>query len=367
MTAHGARPRVPRAHRPLAPAHGRQRADRRARLTAPARRGRRRSTSTSGDGVPAAQGHRGRHPRRRLASTRPTRCWTGSTCVVASVHSKLRMDARRDDPADGRRRSATRAPTCSATAPAGWSPAAAAPGRRASSTPRRSSRPAPSTTSPSRSTPGPSAATRPTSWSSSPCDARLPVLDRQRRARARASSTSWRTAPSGPSGSACRWTGSSTPGPWSGCWSGRTGRFRCMATSPRTRRRRPRGRGTPLPQAPPHGRGLPRGRQGRGADPGPVHPRRGGGVGRHHAGPARAVREAPPAQRRRAGARGRPELSDRYLDGLAEPRAGALGRQPEQPLGQLHPRATGRSGSPRGCRACRPGSSTTCWSTSSRT
>ena len=53
---------------------------------------------------------------------------------VASVHSKLKMDAGRDDPADDRARSATRAPTCSATAPAGWSPATAAPGRAASST-----------------------------------------------------------------------------------------------------------------------------------------------------------------------------------------------------------------------------------------
>ena len=39
---------------------------------------------------------------------------------VASVHSKLRMDAAGDDRADARARSATRAPTCSATAPAGW-------------------------------------------------------------------------------------------------------------------------------------------------------------------------------------------------------------------------------------------------------
>ena len=39
---------------------------------------------------------------------------------VASVHSKLKMDAGRDDPADGRRRSATRGRTCSGTAPAGW-------------------------------------------------------------------------------------------------------------------------------------------------------------------------------------------------------------------------------------------------------
>ena len=78
---------------------------------------------------------------------------------------------RPDDPADGRRRVRTRAPTCSATAPAGSSRATAAPAARARSTPRRSSPPAPSTTWPSRSTPGPSGATRPTSSSRWRCDA----------------------------------------------------------------------------------------------------------------------------------------------------------------------------------------------------
>ena len=41
-----------------------------------------------------------------------------------------------------------------------------------------------------------------------------------------------------------------------------------------------------------------------------------------------------------------------------------MGRQPAVALGVVHARATGRSGSPRGCRGCRPGWSTTCSSTS---
>ena len=55
--------------------------------------------------------------------------------VVASVHSKLRMDTapmtRRMVAAVG-----TRGPTCSGTAPVGWSRAGGDPARRASSTPR---------------------------------------------------------------------------------------------------------------------------------------------------------------------------------------------------------------------------------------
>ena len=104
-------------------------------------------------------------------STRPTRCSPGSTswsprCTPSCGWTSAPMTRRM---VGGR--VATRAPTCSATAPAGWSRATAAPAPRARSTPRRSSRPAPSTTWRWRSTPGPSAATRPTSWSSWRCDA----------------------------------------------------------------------------------------------------------------------------------------------------------------------------------------------------
>ena len=87
----GARPRLPRAHRPLAAAQGGQRAERGA-ADPPARRGRggqraprraasgcsRASRSTSSTTAP---------------STRPTRCSPGSTYASPSVHSKLAMDA----------------------------------------------------------------------------------------------------------------------------------------------------------------------------------------------------------------------------------------------------------------------------------
>ena len=80
--------------------------------------------------------------------------------VVASVHSKLSMDAAVDDAAHGQGGAATRTPTCSATAPAGSSRAAAASDRNRSSTPRRCSPPAATTAPPWRSTRAPSAATR---------------------------------------------------------------------------------------------------------------------------------------------------------------------------------------------------------------
>ena len=90
------------------------------RLTQPARRRRRGQRAPRRRRLHAAQGHRGRHPRRRLArpdrrAARPARRAGGQRALQAE-------DGRAgDDPADGRRRSATRAPTCSATAPAGWS------------------------------------------------------------------------------------------------------------------------------------------------------------------------------------------------------------------------------------------------------
>ena len=56
----------------------------------------------------------------------------------------------------------------------------------------------------------------------------------------------------------------------------------------------------------------------------------------HDGGPARAVRAAQAALRRRADAKRARELTDAYLGGLARPDVGALGRQPERPLGLLH-------------------------------
>ena len=53
--------------------------------------------------------------------------------------------------------------------------------------------------------------------------------------------------------------------------------------------------------------------------------------------------------------------------GLPRPRTRALGRQHAPALGLVHARGRRRSGSRRGSRRTRPGSSTTCSSTSSRT
>ena len=75
----GARPRVPRADRPLAAADRGQRADRGPAAPA-ARRGRRGQRAPGRRRrVPAAARHRGGHPRRRRRSTRPTSCSPSST------------------------------------------------------------------------------------------------------------------------------------------------------------------------------------------------------------------------------------------------------------------------------------------------
>ena len=58
-----------------------------------------------------------------------------------------------------------------------------------------------------------------------------------------------------------------------------------------------------------------------------------------------------------------PQLNDHYLGGLAEP-ASVRWVTTRTPAGARAPRATGRSGSPSGCRGCRRGSSTTCSCTS---
>ncbi len=92
----GAGPRLPRAHRPLAPAQGRPRAQRRA-AGAPARRG-------GGDQRPPVSPARAASPCSRASrstssttarSTRPTSCSARLDVRVASVHSKLRDGRRR--------------------------------------------------------------------------------------------------------------------------------------------------------------------------------------------------------------------------------------------------------------------------------
>ena len=78
--------------------------------------------------------------------------------VVASVHSKLRMESGADDAADDR---GGEQPAHRRARPLhGPADQAARAGRRASSTRARSSTPAPSTASPWRSTAGPTASTR---------------------------------------------------------------------------------------------------------------------------------------------------------------------------------------------------------------
>ena len=132
--------------------------------------------------VQAAEGHRGRHPRRRgLDQTEAM--LARLDLVTASVHSKLRMNG---GPMTTRMVTAVSNPRvnvlghCTGRLVRGR----AARGRSRTSTPGRCSRRAPSTTPPSRSTAAPSGATRPTSSCCSPRD-RLPVRHRLRRARPR--------------------------------------------------------------------------------------------------------------------------------------------------------------------------------------
>ena len=90
--------------------------------------------------VPAADRHRGRHPRRRLA--RPGRRPAGAARRRRGLGALEAEDGPRvDDAPHARGGRATRTPTSSGTARDGWSPAARA-GRRASSTPTRCSTPA---------------------------------------------------------------------------------------------------------------------------------------------------------------------------------------------------------------------------------
>ena len=106
--------------------------------------GHRRDAERAPRRLPAAVRHRvrhqrGRHPRPDRRAARPGRHRRRLRALQAAV----RLGG--DDPADAAGDRRTRTPTSSGTAPGGWSPAAAAPGRRASSTPTRCSPPAPST------------------------------------------------------------------------------------------------------------------------------------------------------------------------------------------------------------------------------
>ena len=171
---------------------------------------------------------------------------------------------------------ATRTPTSSATAPAGWSTGGR--GTRPQSRVRRRGGLRGLRRARRRGRDQlPARAARPARrrCSALALETRLPVLDRHRRARARASSTSWRWAASGPSGSACPPSGSSTPGTPTGSSSG-PGRE----------------------PAPPHGgRGLRHGavRADARADRGPDRER---GPGRGRAAPDRAGAGSRPRRRR---------------------------------------------------------------------
>ena len=92
-----ARPRLPRAHRPLAAAHRRPRAQRRAADPA-ARRRRRGQRRTSAARLHAAQGASRSTSSTTARSTRPTRCSAGSTCGWPACTPSCKMDAGRDDP-----------------------------------------------------------------------------------------------------------------------------------------------------------------------------------------------------------------------------------------------------------------------------
>ena len=133
--------------------------------------------------VPPAHRHRGRHPRGRHARPEPTSCSSGSTSSWRACTRSCGWP-RRDDPPDGRRDRATRTPTCSATAPAGWSRAAAAPGRPVGVRRRAGLRGVRAVRRRGRDQ-LPSRAARPAEAAARAGDrGRVPVLDRHRRARA---------------------------------------------------------------------------------------------------------------------------------------------------------------------------------------
>ena len=177
-----ARPRVPRAHRPLAPADGRQRAHRRA-ADASSSTSSTRSTSDLGAGFRLLTGIEvdilddGALDQTDGAA-RPARRRRRPACTPSCAMTRPAMTR-----ADGRRPSPTRTPNvlghCTGrlvTGSRGTRGRAVDVRRRA-----RSSRPAPSTTSRSRSTPGPSGATRRSGCCAWPLEAGLPVREAQGR------------------------------------------------------------------------------------------------------------------------------------------------------------------------------------------
>ena len=198
-------PRVLRADRPLAAAEDRQRACARP-AAAPARRHRR--TAGASRAVPILTGIEVDILEDGTPDQEPE-LLDRLDIVVASVHSKLAMDAR-DDPADGPggvRRAGQRPRHCTA----GWCPATAASGRSRSSTPRRCSPPAATTHRGGDQLPAGTARSADAAAQPGAGD-RLCVLDRHRRT-PQASWIFWATAPSAPSTPKCRRTGSLTPGP----------------------------------------------------------------------------------------------------------------------------------------------------------
>ena len=292
--------------------------------------------------------------------------------VVASVHSKLRMEQRADDPPDGRARSATRETNVLGPLhrPAGHG-RPRAPGRRASSTPRRCSRRAREhdvaveiNRRPERQDPPDDLvelALEIGCLFSIDSDAHAPGTARLPRLRRRARAARARRA---------RRTGSSPPGRWTGCstWAN-GGKSPSHVRGPR--RAAPAGRGTPVAAAVAGDRGSAY-RDDDGTvvvlHPRPDHPGRGAGVGRHDARPAREVRAAPPALATtalmRAGDRARGAVPRRRWPGrrrcggsTTSSTAGASCT----PGGPDDPALHAAAGD------ARRGSSTTCCCTSSRT
>ena len=294
---------VPRPHRPLAAADAWPTGCRSSGSPASSRSSRPSTTTSRPRETSGCSPASRSTSSRTAASTRPTRCSTGSTCVVASVHSKLRMDRA----AMTRRMvAAVRHPRTNVLGHCtgrlvmggrGTRPQSEFDAEAVFAACAEHDVAVEINSRPERSDPPDDLVGLALeagclfsidSDAHAPGPAGLPGLRRGAGAAAR------RAARPDRQHLARR--------PAAGA--GPTGNLPHMAAPRHERRRRARRRGAALPQAAPDGRGLPRGRQGRGAGPGPVHPGRGAGVGGHDAGPAREVREAPAAQRRRAGTTG---------------------------------------------------------------
>ena len=171
---------VPGPDRPQPPAHRRPRPQ--PGPPAPASSSVVAARQRSAGAVPAPHRHRGRHPGGRRRSTRTRACLAELDVVVASVHSKLRMEKPQ---MTNRMLAADRAPRyvdilghCTGRIIRGPGPAPVRL-RPRDGVPRPARRPTP----PSRSTRARTAATRPRNCSSWPLSLGLPVLDRLRRPR----------------------------------------------------------------------------------------------------------------------------------------------------------------------------------------